>query len=262
MANLSRIKAVGFDLDGVVYFGSKAASGAVEIIRALRSRGYTVFFMTNNSARTREEIASKLNSLGIAARKDDIFTSGSTCAAFLARFRHSRILVLGSDGLKKEFLRLGLKIVSRPKCDFLVMGYDSKFDYAKIALGLAALQGRAKFIACNLDRNFPGENGRLFPACAAMVGAVAAASGRDPDLVIGKPATYMLKLVAQKFSLKPKEIVFVGDNLETDIAMANRFGSFSVLVEVPQSLRVKGVLVKPNIKISSLSGLKKILRLV
>lgn len=228
---LAEIKAVGFDLDGVVCFGNRLAAGAKKVIYGLRNFGYKVFFITNNSSKTREEISIKLKDLGIKAEAEDIFTSGYACALFLSKFKKKvKISILGSMGLKKMFLQLGLDLVVEPKCDFLVVGYDAKFNYEKICFGLRAIDNGAKFIACNLDRNFPGNNGEVFPGCGAMIVAIAVASGRNPDFSIGKPNTYMLELAAKQFNLRPKEIIFIGDSLETDISMANKFGSLSVLV--------------------------------
>lgn len=260
--NLDEIKAVGFDLDGVVYFGSKLAAGAKKIIDELRGYGYKVFFITNNSSKTREEISIKLKGLGIEVEVMDIFTSGYACATFLSNLKKkAKIFVLGSVGLKKLLSQRGLNLVTDSECNYLVVGYDAKFDYNKACFGLRAIQNGAKFIVCNLDRNFPGDNGRIFPGCGAIVAFMAVALGRGPDFVIGKPNTYILELAASKFYLKPKEIIFVGDSLETDISMANKFGSPSVLVNVSGKPKVRNISAKPNFNISSLMELKNIFRL-
>lgn len=259
---LNKIRAVGFDLDGVIYFGNKLAAGAKKIINELRAYGYRVFFITNNSSRTREEISIKLKGLGIEVAAKDIFTSGYACAIFLSKLsKKTKIFVLGSTGLKKLLLQMGLNLVVRPECDYLVVGYDAKFDYRKACFGLQAIQNGAKFIACNLDHNFPGDNGRIFPGCGAIVAFMTEASGRCPDFVIGKPKTYILELAASKFFLKPKEIMFIGDSLETDIAMASKFGSPSVLVSVSDKPRVGKILIKPSFNVTSLRELKNMFRL-
>jgi 4-nitrophenyl phosphatase len=260
--NLDEIRAVGFDLDGVVYFGNKLAVGAKRIINDLRGCGYKVFFITNNSSKTRKEISMKLKDLGVEAEVGDIFTSGHACAVFLSDLRKkAKIFVLGSVGLKKLLMQMGLNLVNGSKCDFLVVGYDSKFNYKKACFGLRVIQAGAKFIACNLDRNFPGDNGRIFPGCGAIVAFMAEASGREPDFVIGKPNDYILELAVRKFNLKPKEVMVIGDSLETDISMANKFGSPSVLVNASDKPRIKRISIEPSFNITSLMELKKILKL-
>ncbi|MBM3313129.1 hypothetical protein FJY70_00890, partial [candidate division WOR-3 bacterium] len=54
------IRAVALDLDGVVYSGEKALPGAVAAVGRLRQMGLQVWFVTNNSARSRAAIAAKL----------------------------------------------------------------------------------------------------------------------------------------------------------------------------------------------------------
>ena len=169
--------------------------------------------------------------------------------------------MLGSSGLKKLFLQMGLNLVNDPKCDFLVVGYDVKFDYKKACFGLKAIQDGAKFIACNLDSNFPADNGRVLPGCGAIVAFMAEASGRGPDFVIGKPNVYMLKLAAEKFYLKQKEIICIGDSLETDISMANKFGSPSVLIGVDSKPKAGKMSAKPSFNITSLVELKNIFKI-
>ena len=92
------------------------------------------------------------------------------------------------------------------------------------------IQHGAKFIACNRDKSFPVEGGKSMPACNAMVAAIESTTGKPPDYVIGKPETFMLDLIAKRNKYLPQEILIIGDSPETDIAMANRFGSPSILI--------------------------------
>lgn len=53
---LSDIDAVLFDLDGTIYEGSRIIDGANEAIVYFRDNGKKVFFTTNNSTKTRQQI--------------------------------------------------------------------------------------------------------------------------------------------------------------------------------------------------------------
>jgi ribonucleotide monophosphatase NagD (HAD superfamily) len=97
-------------------------------------------------------------------------------------------------------------------------------------MGLEALLGGATFVACNQDRVFPAENGRWLPGCGAFVGAIAAAAGRPPDWVAGKPSVEFLDHVSRLTSVGPAEILVAGDSVEADIAMANAYGAVGALV--------------------------------
>ena len=60
-------KAVIFDLDGTLYFGENPVEGALEMIVVLTDQDYRVFFLTNNSGKTKQEIIDKLKGFGFAS---------------------------------------------------------------------------------------------------------------------------------------------------------------------------------------------------
>lgn len=260
--NFSNIKAVGIDLDGVVYFGNNPAHGAVRTIEAIHNMGLKVFFITNNSIKTRTEIVKKLSNIGIKSTLDEIFSSGYATAVLLNRLNCKskiNVCVIGTNGLKEELSQVELNLVEDAPCDFLVVGYDREFTYKKISIALDVLLSGAKFIACNRVPNFPVEKGHLLPGCGAMVAAIEAASGRKPDYIVGKPNTFLLKLIAQKNGFKAGEILILGDVPESDIVMANRFGSPSVLVnkmDFPNLIGDK----KPTLSVNSLADILRLLQ--
>ena len=53
------------DMDGVLYRGSELIPGADYFVRQLRERSIPFRLLTNNSQRTRRDIAAKLARLGI-----------------------------------------------------------------------------------------------------------------------------------------------------------------------------------------------------
>ncbi|HET6392959.1 MAG TPA: HAD family hydrolase, partial [Blastococcus sp.] len=55
------------DLDGVVYVGPDAVPGVPAALEVARSVGMRLGFVTNNAARTPEQVAEHLSELGIPA---------------------------------------------------------------------------------------------------------------------------------------------------------------------------------------------------
>jgi len=55
-------------------------------------------------------------------------------------------------------------------------------------------------------------------------------TGRDPDLIIGKPHKTMAEYIAKDYGLRPDEIAMVGDRLYTDIKFAVDNGMTGILV--------------------------------
>jgi len=230
---LKMVRVVALDLDGVVYLGNEPLFGAKEAITKIRELGLKVYFVTNNSGKSRSDIANKLVNMGITATENEVLTSGYA-AGFLVRSlsqnKPVNVLALGSEGLKAEIAQFGVRVVNSGPCEFLVVGFDREFSYEKMCKGLDALLAGATFIACNRDVSFPTEGGRLMPGCGPIVAALEFAYGKKPAYEVGKPNSMLLELVADEGKFKPQEILVVGDGLESDIAMANRFGSPSVLI--------------------------------
>ena len=63
-----------------------------------------------------------------------------------------------------------------------------------------------------------------------MIAFVRASTGREPDLVIGKPNRFMAEAAAAKVGMPTASLVMVGDRLYTDIAMGGTAGLTTVLV--------------------------------
>ena len=73
------------DMDGVMYRGSQLIPGADEFIASLKKHELPFLFLTNNSQRTRRDVATKLHRLGIPVEEKHVFTCAMATARFLAR---------------------------------------------------------------------------------------------------------------------------------------------------------------------------------
>ena len=63
------------DLDGTLYLDERLFDGAADFLRAIRSRGGTYRFLTNNSSRSVAAYVKKLTRLGVATEAADFLTS-------------------------------------------------------------------------------------------------------------------------------------------------------------------------------------------
>jgi phosphoglycolate/pyridoxal phosphate phosphatase family enzyme len=228
------IKAVIFDLDGVIYRGRTPFPGASATLDALRSQHCPAYFFTNNSTRSRESYVALLAGFGIASDPDHIVTSASLTVDYLrAQYagRAPTIHVVGEEGLREELRRAGFRVVARlPKrgVEVVVVGMDRRFTYAKLHVAQQALLGGAEFIATNRDATYPVE-GNVIPGGGSIVAAVAAAAEREP-ITMGKPSEWSGRLIARHAGIAPSEMLMVGDRIETDIVMGRRAGLWTVMV--------------------------------
>lgn len=225
------IKAFVFDLDGTLYLGEKAINGAVDTIAVLAEQNYQVFYLTNNSGKTQQQIVHKLNRIGFRANTGNTYCGSYAISMYLVSNKINPVYVIGTDGLKNELIIRNIEVNDGSVVSAVVVGIDPFFSYEKITMALEAIDKGAKLIVANTDASYPVENNRRLPGCGVIVAAIVAATGHVPDFHVGKPNTYLLELLCEEHGFLPKEICMVGDAPESDIAMAINFKCQSILFD-------------------------------
>lgn len=222
------MRAVAFDLDGTLYLGREAVAEAPAVVAAVRQRGFAVLFLTNTTTRNPVQLQARLARMGIAAVAEEIYSSATAAARYVAEQRCATAYVVGLGGLRDEVAAHGIAITERgEEARSLVVGFMPDFDAATLADGFAP---DCLFVAANLDADYPVEGGVRMPGCGETVDRVAERLGRGYDVVPGKPGTYMLECVERDLGLTADEIVVVGDSPASDVAMARAAGCRSILI--------------------------------
>lgn len=234
------------DLDGVVYEGGNAIAHAPETLRALRTSGLPIGYVTNNSSRRPEVVAEQLAGFGVVAEADEIIGSGKTAVDLLATMiaPGSRVLVVGGDGLRARVEEGGF-VLAKSSDDApaaVVQGFAPDVAWRDLAEAAFAIQQGAKWVATNSDWTLPQEKG-LAPGNGTLVSAVHTAVGQLP-IVAGKPEPAIFAAAVKHFDAKAP--LFVGDRIDTDITGANRAGLASALVMTGVSTRKEVLGVKPE----------------
>lgn len=251
---LEQISSLIVDLDGVVWLGDRPIEGAAEALTKLERAGKKLAFLTNNSTVSRRDCARKLKKIGIEA--DAIITSSYGAALWLKKDGQARVYAIGEKGLREELELAGHKLVKEgeaEKATHVVVGLDRKLSYEKLAAGMRAILAGAKFVATNRDCSYPSEKG-LLPGAGAIVSFLETATRRPPDVVIGKPETFLLELALQALNSKPGETALVGDRLDTDVVAGKRAGLKTILVLTGVSKKVEGK-PKPDLVVRNLLDL-------
>lgn len=225
---MREIKAVLFDLDGTIYYGSKLIDGAAEVVEAFRQKGIKVFFMTNNSTKSRRDIYDRLRNMGLRCDVGDIYTSSYAAALYSKRKGFKSVYIFGTKGLKDEFELMGIE--SSDKADVVVIGYDMDVNYQKLTDALQVALNAKAMIACNREKNYPGENAKRMPGCGAMVGALECSVGKNVDYVVGKPNPLLLDIICTEQKIDKSQIMVIGDTYESDIEMSNEYGCDSIYI--------------------------------
>jgi glycerol 3-phosphatase-2 len=218
------------DLDGVVYVGPDAVPGVPDALTAAARAGMRLAYVTNNAARTPDEVAAHLVRLGVPAATDEVITSSQVAAAVVAgRWpAGAKVLPVGGPGVAVALRAAGLTVVERAEDSpvAVVQGYGTEVGWAELAEAVVAVRNGARHVATNGDATIPSPRGPL-PGNGAMVGVVAAVTGQAP-LITGKPDPAMhAECVRRTGARRP---LVVGDRLDTDIEGARRAGAASLLV--------------------------------
>jgi HAD superfamily hydrolase (TIGR01450 family) len=201
-----------------------------EALAAARTAGMRLGFVTNNAARTPEEVAAHLTELGVPADSADVITSSQAAATVVAARLGpgARVLPVGGPGVAAALTAAGLQVVDRAEDDpvAVVQGYGREVGWAQLAEAVVAVRNGARHVATNTDATIPSPRGPL-PGNGAMVGVVSTVTGSTP-LVTGKPDPAMhAECVRRTGARRP---LVVGDRLDTDIEGARRAGAASLLV--------------------------------
>ncbi len=216
------------DMDGVVYRDSQLIPGAQRFIEELQEAGVPFLFLTNNSQRTRRDIAFKLRQLGINVGEEHVFTCAMATARFLARQKpNGTAYVIGEGGLLNALHRHGYAVVDKDP-DFVVIGEGRTLSYEMIETALNLVIKGAKLVATNMDPNCPTSKGTR-PGCGAIVSMIEAASGVKA-FSVGKPSPVMMRDARKELGLDAEHTIMIGDTMETDILGGVQMGYQTVLV--------------------------------
>ncbi|NHN40378.1 HAD-IIA family hydrolase [Halorubellus sp. JP-L1] len=254
---------VVFDVDGTILRGTTPIPGAAETVRAVRESGARVAFVTNNPTRTPASYVEKLADAGVPAAAEEVVTSGSATAAFLAsEHAGDAAFVVGERGLHEQVADAGLRVVSEPPAaDGVVASIDREFTYDRLAGALRAFErGVDWFVGTDPDRTIPTDEG-LVPGSGAVVESVAAVAERRPDAVLGKPHPFTRDLVFDRLGCDPADALVVGDRLDTDVAFGERAGATTVLVETGVATRADAAAsdVTPDHVFAAVTGVRDLL---
>ena len=226
---LSTVRGFLLDMDGTFYLSDRLLEGALRFTDLLREQKKEFLFLTNNSSKHRRQYAEKINRLGLPIPEELVLTSGEATALYLkSQHPGARLFVVGTPSLEEEFRQHGFQLVEQEP-DFLVLGFDTTLTYQKLWTLCDFVRTGIPYIATHPDFNCPTESGWM-PDVGAMIAFVKAATGREPDLVVGKPNRLIVDAAAAKMKLPVDQLAMIGDRLYTDIALGQSSGILTILV--------------------------------
>merc|ERR1719223_1041452 len=242
------------DCDGVIWRGDSLIDGIPETLEKLRAAGKKMYFVTNNSTKSRAGYKKKFDSLGLDIPAEEIFSSSFAAAAYLeqTKFKESgkKAYIIGEVGIgdaldlidvpyiggpadsdKQPNMGPGGKLEVDPDVGAVVVGFDRNVNYRKIQSAQLCINENpgCQFIATNLDAVTHLTDAQEWAGNGSMVGAIKGCTGQEP-IVVGKPGPLMIDYIVDKYSIERSRICMVGDRLDTDVLFGQNNGLQSVLV--------------------------------
>lgn len=233
----ANITTVLFDCDGVLWEGNHLLPGAVALLEQLRANNTQVGFVSNNSTKDVGQYLAKFDQLGLEAHPLELVTSAMAARHYLTHLeiRPKRVFVVGETGLINILEEGGFMVVpldTDPQTiDAVVVGMDRGFTYEKLTLALQAIMAGARFVGTNPDPQFPTPEG-FKPGAGAMIGGLARALEREPEIICGKPHTLIATILEEQIpTLNPQQTLMIGDRVTTDLQFALNAGYKPILVK-------------------------------
>lgn len=232
---LGRIRHLALDMDGTLYLGGQIFPWTQGFLKTLRDKGIGYTFLTNNPTRSVADYIKKLAGMDIEAGEENMLTTSIAAIDYLkTHYPEARkLFMLGTPSMAGQFAKAGFTEAEddpddRP--DALVVAFDTTLTYSRLCRAAWWAQQGIPYIATNPDRVCPTEMQTVLVDCGSLQRCIEEATGRRPDVVLGKPDPTMLQWIMEKHGLAPEEVGMVGDRVYTDIAMAAHAGAAGILV--------------------------------
>ena len=239
-------KVVMLDSYGVVKNHKGLIDGVQESIRHLKQKGKTFRLLTNDASRSQQQQLESLQRLGLHdIELNEIITSGMMARQFLEqKIVSGRIAYLGTQNSAEYILQSGLTHVAIGDVDlddiddisaFVFLddeGFDWNTDINKTVNLLR--KKNMPVILANSDNYYPVSKNDIAVATGGIAKLVESMLSKK-FIHFGKPDSQMFmyayeSLIQEIGPLEKKDILMVGDTLETDILGGNRFGVKTTLV--------------------------------
>jgi glycerol-1-phosphatase len=240
-----------FDAYGVLVHVSGAMPDAPRLIKRLNRIEKPYCIVTNDASRLPNKAAARYRSYGLDVDAENIVTSGGLLPEYFAKhgLRGSRCVVLGpADSRRYVELAGGDVVPADAVFDVLVIGDESGFPFLDtVDMALSTLfkmidAGRPiHLVLPNPDLIYPSgvdSFGIAAGGVATLFEAALRRRYRDrPGLEfarLGKPYPHLYEAAMARCDTR--DVVMIGDQLETDIAGANGCGIDSALITTGVSI--------------------------
>lgn len=257
MNSLPHIKGVLFDLDGVLYVGSKPIMGAIDAVARIRDSGIPCRFVTNTSTLSLISLQNKINALGFSIPANEIISAPQATLLYLQHQHDPVCRLLLADDVKKDFQHFRQADTG---VDYIVVGdIGSAWTYPLLNEVFNNLMQGAKLIAIHKNRFWQTEQG-LQMDIGAFIHGLEYASGAQA-MMIGKPSADFFQVALDDMGLSAGDVAIIGDDIDADVGGGQRVGLKGILVKTGKYRQVytDTSAVRPDLIVDSVADLPAVL---
>uniref|UniRef100_A0A182QHD5 4-nitrophenylphosphatase n=1 Tax=Anopheles farauti TaxID=69004 RepID=A0A182QHD5_9DIPT len=232
------------DCDGVLWMLAKPFAGVDRSVRALRTNGKRVVFVSNNSVRSMEDYREKVLTItDHTVDDDDILHPAKLVIEYLREIKFDALCyVIGSANFKACLREAGFQVLDGPDdpvsesigkilkiiddgqpVKAVIVDFDYNMNNIKLLRAQMYLRHDELFITGAMDTVLPLSPRMRLIGPGNYVEILQRVADRKP-IVLAKPGAHMSRLVKKMYAIEdPRRVLFVGDQLDTDV----KFGHIS-----------------------------------
>jgi HAD superfamily hydrolase (TIGR01458 family) len=226
------MKAILFDLDGVLYTGDNTIEGAADVINWCLNKSIPHLFLTNTTSRPRTALVDKLAKFGIKSSPDDFLTPALAANLWLRNNIDGKIALFMPEATRDEFTDFDIcNDTSEHGADTVIIGdLGQAWDFKTLNRAFRLLMDNAntKLVALGMTRYWRAHDGLRLDV-APFVKALEHASGRKP-VVLGKPSKEFYTGALNKLGCNASDTIMIGDDIRGDIEGSQNAGINGLLV--------------------------------
>lgn len=256
---ISKYNSFIFDLDGTIYRGDNIIPNADKTINQLKKLGKKILFISNKTTGTIKDYYLFLKNFGLNIEENEIINSTIVLKNYLIKNHpQKKFYAIGEQVFIDELINAGLKYSVIPEeIEIIIVTLDRTLNYEKLEVAAKALENGARFFAANIDDTCPVDGGEVLDA-GSTISALEKRTHKKLEMHFGKPSDFMMKEISYRFNGDLSKSILIGDRLETDIAMGNKFGIDTALVSTGVKHYTNGNSeIKPTYYLNSVADILK-----
>ncbi len=224
------IRGVLLDIDGVLHVSMQPIGGAAETLRWLAQKGYQTGFVTNTTTVARATLVQRLQQVGLPVTEERLLTAPVATANYIRQhFPGKRCWVLTKGNTAVDFA--GIELVEPPTENIGVVvigGAEELLTYEAMNNAFRLVMNGASLLAMHTNMYWRTASGLQLDS-GPYVRALEIATGKQA-VVLGKPDPAFFAQALLTIGVQPEEAILVGDDIENDVAGAQRAGLRGILV--------------------------------